>query len=222
MDIKHYFNVLTRKAWILILLPVLSAGIAIFISYYTYTPMYLSNVTLLVINKQTDSNYSESYSNILAGQQLVKEYKEIIKSRTVTKLTLDELGLDDLRPEELAQNISVTLKNETRILVLTVEDENAERAMQLANKVSDVFKKKAVELVKAENVEVIDPAEKSETPTEVSYKKTFLIAILSGMLLAIGIIFIIEELDDTIKTSEDVEKHLNLKTLGTIPVLDFK
>jgi len=43
------------------------------------------------------------------------------------------------------------------------------------------------------------------------------IATLLGLMLGIGIVFLAEYLDDTIKTTEDVQKHLGLTVIGTIP-----
>jgi capsular polysaccharide biosynthesis protein len=46
------------------------------------------------------------------------------------------------------------------------------------------------------------------------------IAVVLGMMLGVGIIFLIEFLDNTIKTAEDVQKYLDLPVLGVIPGFD--
>lgn len=46
------------------------------------------------------------------------------------------------------------------------------------------------------------------------------IAAVLGLMVAIGLAFILEHLDDTVKTAEDVRKHLGLPVLGNIPQMD--
>ena len=48
------------------------------------------------------------------------------------------------------------------------------------------------------------------------------LSFIIGLLVALAVIFIVDFLDDTVKTSEDVEKYLNLKVLGIIPVFQQK
>jgi len=221
-NIRQYFNIIIKRLWLVMLLPLITGSASIYLSYYNYIPQYESNVTLLVSNAVTGANNTQSYDEILAGQHLVKEYKEIIKSRAVTNTVIRELGIKDIDTVALAQKISVGLKEGTRILEIKVRDENPKRAKTLADKISEVFVNKIAEMFKEKNIEIIDEAEKPALPLPPPYKKNIAIAVIAGLVIAFGIIFVLEELDDSIKSVEDVEKELGLRVLGTIPKLKMK
>ena len=63
---------------------------------------------------------------------------------------------------------------------------------------------------------VIDPAVIPDKPIANPIRNTALAAIV-GLLIAMGIVFLLEYLDDTIKTSDDAQRVLGLTTLGSIP-----
>ncbi len=68
----------------------------------------------------------------------------------------------------------------------------------------------------ANAVTVVDPATPALTPTSPRVLLNTLLAALVGLLLALGIAFTMEYLDDTVKSSEDVEAATGLATLGTV------
>jgi capsular exopolysaccharide synthesis family protein len=68
----------------------------------------------------------------------------------------------------------------------------------------------------ANAITVVDRATPPEAPTSPRVLLNTLLAALVGLLLALGIAFIMEYLDDTVKSSEDVEAATGLATLGTV------
>jgi polysaccharide biosynthesis transport protein len=69
------------------------------------------------------------------------------------------------------------------------------------------------------NVTLIDGALVPERPIKPEVNRIMRAAVLSGLLLGVILAFIIEALDRTIKSPEDIEKHLGLAVLGVIPSL---
>lgn len=209
--------------WIIIVLPLIAAGVSAYVSFYILAPVYEANTTLYVINKKADTQISAlAYNDLMVGQMLVKDYRELIKSRTVTKSVINDFKLKDLTPEMLADEVSVNAKNDTRIIEIKVQDTDPVRAERLADKIGEVFISKVMELMKVENVSVVDKAQASKVPVKPRPLINITIAFLAGLLAAVGIIFLVEYMDDTIKTSEDVEKHLGLTVLGIIPVFNIE
>lgn len=222
MELKKYMSVIFGRLWIVILIPLIAAGTSAYISLYYLKPVYEANTTLYVINKKADPQVVIAQGDLLAGELLVKDYREIIKSRAVAGAAIDELKIQGLSPEALASKVSVNPKNDTRIIEIRVQDGNPERASELANKIGEVFIKKAVLLMKVENVEIVDKAQTPASPVSPKTNVNIGIAFFAGLAAAVGITFILEYLDNRIKTVEDVEKHLGLPVLGTIPTLDIK
>lgn len=74
--------------------------------------------------------------------------------------------------------------------------------------------------LKANNVRVIDPAEVPSTPIRPKKTQNMLIAAIVGLLGGMALAFLIEYLDNTIKTTDDVERYMKIPLLGCIPIID--
>ena len=72
---------------------------------------------------------------------------------------------------------------------------------------------------KENNVSIIDRAEVPTFPYAPNPRKEWLSAIMSGLVVAFGLAFGIEYLDDTVKTPEDVTRRLKLPLLGLVPAV---
>ena len=223
MELKQYFNILYKKLWIVLTMPILAAFASAYASFCLLVPVYESNTTLYVINRKADTDQiAIAYNDVMVGQLLVKDYRELVRSRTVTSSVIEQLGLKGFTPERLANMISVNSKNDTRIIEIKVQDTNPVRARDIADKVGEVFIAKVVELMKVENVSIVDKAQIPKMPVKPQPSLNIAAAFLGGLMAAVGLIFLLDYLDDTIKTSADVEKYLGLPVLGTIPVFNIK
>ena len=63
---------------------------------------------------------------------------------------------------------------------------------------------------------VVDPASPPAEPASPRVLLNTLLAAIVGLLLALGIAFVLDHLDDTVKSPDDVEATTGLPTLGTI------
>ncbi len=68
----------------------------------------------------------------------------------------------------------------------------------------------------ANSIRVVEPAPLPTAPIGPNTGMTILLAAAIGMLLALGAAFLLDYLDDTIKTPEDVQSATHLATLGAI------
>ena len=67
------------------------------------------------------------------------------------------------------------------------------------------------------NVSIVDPALVPLSPYKPSLRKNLAIAVALGLFLGIGLAFLLETLDDTLKASDEIEKRLRAPVLGQIP-----
>jgi capsular exopolysaccharide synthesis family protein len=70
------------------------------------------------------------------------------------------------------------------------------------------------------DVKVIDSAAVPDRPIRPNKKLNFLIAILVGLFVGLGLVFLLEYLDSSFRTLEDVQHHLKLFPLGVIPQIE--
>jgi capsular exopolysaccharide synthesis family protein len=74
--------------------------------------------------------------------------------------------------------------------------------------------------LKASNIRVVDAAEPAKRPTRPNLLLNLASAIVLGLLLGAGAAFLQEYFDNTLKTSEDVERFLRLPALAVIPAAE--
>ena len=70
------------------------------------------------------------------------------------------------------------------------------------------------------NISIVDEAQVPATPSKPQLLLNLAIAMLVGLGLGAGAAFLIEALDESLGTPEDVEAKLNIPVLGVVPLLD--
>lgn len=216
IDLKELFQIIRKRLWAIIAITLIMTLAAAVVSIWVIEPIYQANTTLYV-GKNTDTDGTLGYQDVLMGGQLVKDYRELAKSRLVAGIVINELGLENTSTSQIANMLSVNLKNETRIIEITAQHTDPEFAKNVANKVADVFKRKAVELIDVDNVQVIDVAQTPVSPIKPNKQMNIAIGFVLGLMISLGLVFLLEYLDNTLKTPEDIEKHLGLAVIGNIP-----
>jgi capsular polysaccharide biosynthesis protein len=182
------------------------------------TPLYQSSSTLYVGKKDALST-EQGYNDVMLGNQLVKDYRELILSRTVATKVLTDLKITYLNADQLSSKITVSLKNDTRVIEISATDHDKDLAKKIADGVATVFKDKVFEIMQVKNVNVIDTAEIAKSPISPNKRLNIIVSIMLGLILGIGMNFLIEYLDNTIKTPDDIKKYLDLPVIGVIPII---
>ncbi len=216
IDLREVFLILLGKAWLILLVGFLTAALAFGFSQFVLEPVYESTTQIYILNKQ-DSD-TVTYSDVQLGSQLTKDYAELIQSRFVLESVIEELGLVEMDYEDMLKKVTVSTPTDTRILAITVEDTNPMLAMETANCIREAA---AVHIKNVMDIEAVNVVDTANLPTEKagpSVMKWTLVGGLVGMLLVMSIVMIWYLTDDTIKTSDDVEKYLGLSTLALIPL----
>lgn len=217
IDLADIFRTLLRKAWIIILVTVLCGGIAGVYTKYCMTPMYQSTSTLLVLSNTTGIT---SVADLQVGTQLTNDYLVLIKSKPVVQTVIENLELEDVTYSELADRIELKNPENTRVIYITVSDKDPETAKEIADEFAEVANAQMTSIMKTNQSSIVERGTVAQYASSPSLKKNCVIAAMLGFLVSCIIIFIIHMLDDTIKTTEDIEKYLELNTLGSIPLME--
>ena len=222
MEIKQFLIIIRKKLVFIVLIPIVVSVITALVSTSLISPIYEASSTLYIISQNTASEDDVTYNELLKNQQLVNDYRELIKSKHIARTVLEELRITDISPNELSKKITVNSKNDTRVLEIKVRDTYPVRSMKLSNKICEVFVKESVKLTKISNVSIVDAAEVPKTPVKPKPVLYTSLSFLISLLATIGIFYLLEILNETIKTSEDIGTYLELNVLGTIPTFDIK
>ena len=205
---------------ILIMAIFILIGIAYTITFVK--PVYTSSTTLLLATSGNASSQTNTITttDITLNSKLVSTYSTLAQSKSVLSKVISNLGID-MSEDELKANVSVTQKTNTEIIVLSVTNSDPTLAAQLTNETAKVFMEKVSEIYKINNVQVVDKAEVSTSPSNVNHAKDVIIFAAIGVVVSIIYVIATNLLDTTIKTPEDVEKQFKVPVLVAIPRYNF-
>ena len=215
IDLREYLAIIKKKAWIIAAITAVTTFVSAFLSFFVLSPVYEAKTTLIVNTdqKNDDTITGDEFS---VTQRLAVTYGEIIKSRTVLEPVIEKLGLD-ISYEDLSKMVTVSPVKDTQIINISVQDTNPLKAKDIANSIPEVFTKEVKRITKANSVEVIDKAVEPLSPIKPNKLMNVLIAFVLGIMIGLFVVFLIEYMDNKMKTPQDVEKHLDLPILGVIP-----
>ena len=118
--------------------------------------------------------------------------------------------------------ISVENVNETEIIKITVSSNDPKEAKKIANETALIFQDEVKDIYNLENVSIVDKAVLAKDPYNINIIKESIIYIALGVVLSCGVIFVIYYFDNTIKSIDQVEKHLGVPVIGTVPSVGKK
>lgn len=216
IDLQELVGLLLHRLWLVILCGIVAGAIGFAISNFAITPMYESTTKVYILNKQENSTLT--YSDVQLGTQLTADYAQLIKGRDVLEQIIKTCGLTESYGA-FAERVTVETLTNTRIIAITVEDEDPVMAQFIANEIRKVAAEHIKNVMDIQAVNVAEEANLPEAPSSPSVMKWTAIGALLGMFLCAMIVVIRFLVDDTIKTSEDIEKYLGLSTLAMIPII---
>lgn len=214
IDLLEIFFLIKRRIWI-----ILAAGIAVGTAFGIFTnyciePTYSSTAKLYIL---TSSTSITSLADIQVGSSLTKDYIQLVQSRPVVEEVIANLKLNRSY-ETVLEQMSFSNPSDTRILVITAEDPDPVLAKDIVDEFVEVSKVSISNIMKTEEPSIVELGYISEKPVSPSMKKNVAIGALLGMFLAAAIILVFYLIDDTVKSSDDIEKYLGLNTLTAIPL----
>lgn len=214
IDLKDLFDYYKSKLGVVILFVVLVGILGCLYGLFIQKPMYKSSTSIVLISEAKD-NSQLTYNDVSVNQNLVSTYSEIVKSKRVLSQVINNLNLN-YTYGALSNNIEVSSVTGTQIIKITVTDENSKTAMKVANEIGKVFAKEIPELYNISNVNILDTAEQPSSAYNVNITKQSAISLLAGLVLGLGIVFVMYYFDRSVKNASQIEDKLKLPVLATV------
>jgi capsular polysaccharide biosynthesis protein len=219
MDLKHLFYILWSKKIFIIAITLISLITSFVVSYFILDKEYSTYTTLILGTPKNYENRQIEYQDVLLNQKLVTTYSEIAKSRLVVSEIINNLNLD-ATVGELSSNINVSLVSNTEVIKITVTGLDRNLITEIANEAARVFEIHVAEIMQIDNIKIIDEAIVPQNPIKPRIFLNTAIAGILGLMISVFIVFLLEVIDDTIKSPHEAEIISNLPILGLIP--DFE
>lgn len=218
LDLRDLIAII-KKRWLLIIsITVMAVVVTGILSFFVIKPTYQSKTTI-IIGKAPDQSNSNGQSNsgdIYMYQKLMKTYAAIAKSELIAQKASDNLGKPEM-VKIIQDNLTVTPQADTQILELKYTSKDKEEAQKVLNIIADTFIEESQSKYPTDNIKVLDKAKVPESPIKPKKALNVAIAFFIGLMASIGMVFLLEYMDGTIKNEDDVEKYLKLPIIGLIP-----
>ena len=214
IDLKDMFSYFKSKISIIVLFIVVVGIMGCLYGLFIQKPVYKSSTSIVLIS-ESQTGATLTYNDVSLNQNLVSTYSEIIKSRRVLNQVIDNLSLD-YSYSNLSNNVEVSSVTGTQIIKISVSDRNNKTAMKIADEIAKVFAKEIPELYNISNVNILDYAEAASNAYNVNFIKQSIIYLLVGLVLGLGITFVMYYFDRSVKNISQVEEKIKLPVLATV------
>jgi len=208
-----------KKRWKLILIVTLFATLVSgLVSFFLISPKYEAS-TKLFIGKEAGAEAGYDQSEIAMYQKLMKTYSEAIKTRDLVGRAI-KVANSNLTEDEVLKKLTVVTVADTQILQIKIDDKDPTMAATMVQAITNEFVTTSKVLVPNGNIKVIESVKVPEIPVSPNKKMNIAIAFLLGLMVSVGVSFLLEFLDNTYKNREQLEKELDIPVIGTIPHIE--
>ena len=217
LSLKHLFRVLLRRMWVILLSAILLAGLVVAYSL-KQTPIYATSIKIVVGQRaDVDPIVAPPISDL---QQWAMTMAEAIDSHRIAEDTIQRYDLP-MTPDALVANLSAESSVEgSQFIEVTYTDPNRARAKEVANAVGTVFSDHIEDLSpNAEGVTatVWEKAAMPVSPISPNPVRNGVLALMVGGIIGVGLVFLLEHLDDRWRSPEEAEQISGVPTFAVIP-----
>jgi capsular polysaccharide biosynthesis protein len=212
-----------KKSWILIVVLTVAGTIVGYgVSTYVFKKEYRATAMMIVsttLQNQEMPSTTMTLNDYNLNAKLVNSYSVLAKSDRVLSQVREQLGINiDL--DNLSSMISVSAKEDTDIISIAVTSSSPEVAQSIANTLVDVFKNEVTEIMKMDNVQVIDYAVLPDEPISPNIMINTTIGGVAGLIAALILALIRYIVDDTIKDTDSIMEIMDTPVIGNVPKLE--
>lgn len=216
--VRRALQILLRRVGAIILVTVVVTGSAVGFSL-TQTPTYQASVKILVGQKSSAGNPILN-GTVTGLQDLTLTVADAADSMPVAQGAVEQLDLPEPSAKTVLQHMSAEPVPGTMFVNITYRSSDPEKAQLIANAIGQVLSQKISEVslgANAISATVWEPATLPQAPVSPDPVRNAVIALLLGSLLGVALAFLLENLDDSWDSPEEVEEACGIPTFGVIP-----
>ena len=213
IDLVELLYRLIEKWKIIVLACLLGALIAAVCTFYFITPMYTATSKLYVVNAKDSAI---NLSDLQIGNYLASDYTEVFSNWHVHEMVLQRLGLD-YTYSQLAEMVSVENPKDTRILYVNVVSDDPQEAKDMADTYAQVAREFIAVKMDTEQPNIFEEALLPSRPSSPNQSRNIIMGFMIGLILSCSVIIAQFLMDDRLRSADDIEKYVQLPTLGVMP-----
>ena len=214
IDLIDLFGYYMSRLWLLIAAVVIGAVIAGAYTFYLVPNRFTAVSRMYMISASSSSVVDLSDLNI--GASLSNDYVELMKSRPIIEDVINELGLG-YTYEQVLDMIRLDVVTNTRIIKISATSTDPEEAMNIANQMARIAKIRLPKIMDAPSPSIAEQAVLPTQKSSPSLSRNVMMGSLVLLFLVLAFLTVQYLMDDTIQTSEDVEKEFGILPMTVIP-----
>lgn len=227
MEIRRYLSIIRRR--LLLIIVIVTAGLVGGFLITARADTYTAKTTLYVGSRSIsiEPTSGQVSSDRYAGlDRLIATMNRLIVTDPVIDDGIDRAEVDRTRTEVLAATFPAQVPA-TNLLEISVTDTDPGVAEQLANGISAAFVSamrdyepaQTVEGLNDEIVSIVEPATVPDVKNGSAIYRNLALGGILGLIVAGVLVALLEHLDISLRSAEDVERRLELSVLGIVPAV---
>lgn len=230
-SIKDLIELMLSRIWLIITVTILGAAAGYGVSKFVLPLEYSSHITMYVQSYTGISENNNYQNNISNSKQLVNTYMEVLKDDAVmnavgekltAQFTLDTLAQNfavsngKISPASIRSCLGISSVTDTSAVKVSATTKNPEVAAAVCNDLTAVAPEYVEAAVGVGSINTIDRAKIYYSPVAPNTTKNIALGAIAAMMAVIGIIFVIDFFDNTIKDSDYLGTKFNKAIIGEI------
>ena len=210
--------IIWQRRWVVALAVILLTGLVLGFSL-VQTPTYEASVKLLVGQQGGGDTSNDLYNEVQGLQQISATMVEAVNTRPIAQGVIEKSNLN-VSPEAFLENVQAEQVGSTQFIEISYKDADPEKAQRVANTIGKVFSEKVSEVsptASSIRATVWEPAVVPDSPVSPNPVLNLSLALVLGVMLGVGLAFLLNFLDDEWKSPEEVEQVSGVPTFASIP-----
>ncbi|MBE6050957.1 MAG: capsular biosynthesis protein [Clostridium sp.] len=218
--IQDIVDVLKSRWQVIVSITLASVILASFFTFFLVQPKYEAS-TKLFIGKESSEDKAQNYNSndVQMYQKLLKTYSDVIMTSDLVERALSSKNIE-VDTDSVLKSLTVTPKTDTQILQVKYVSKDKNQAMKVVDAITSEFVETSTELISNANVKIIETVKLPQNPVSPNKKLNIVVAFVLGLMASVGIVLVLEFMNNTYKDKEQVENILGLPVIGTIPNTD--
>lgn len=216
IDLKAHYHIIKKRFWIVIGLVLLFTLPATLLTKNTYVPIYQASSEIMV----GQAAYPQAIDYVSLGV--------ILKSPAVLDQVVQRYPDVHMSTSALSKSLDVFKVNDSQIMRLIIRDTSYEQAVKTVNYVAQVARSELPKFMNTGvSITILDEAKLQPHPQPINPKtnnqlKMGAISFACAIIVALGLIYLLESLDDTLKTEEEIVSLFGASVIATVPTVKEK
>ena len=215
LTIRQVLQILRKRLVLIVVIVLISTCVAAGISKYALKPEYLTSTQLFIGKEIKEGNQDYQASEISMYQKLMTTYARIIQSEDLIERAIKDKSVG-MSARQILSLLQVKAGDDDLILTMSITTSDRSKGKEILELLITEFMNTSEELIPNGNVQILATPRVPSGPIGPNTKMNTLIGFALGVMIALTLALFLEYLDNSIKSTEEIEKLIDVPVIGVI------